>query len=573
MSRDTSLRERPRRRYSFSQYGQSEQGHRQGNHLILNNQADIWSPAYGAGVTTIRLFPGKDPENPEAWDPYRFSSSDPFEPLGFGDWIRRYPAVRSMGDPPVTFIQYDPADTDIEDPQMTPAWLLYRAIDRAVQNGQDRPGWAALLRGGANRGAQLTRPSEVYLVRGALVQFKSRAYATPRGLAPDEKPIVFELGPSPGGALLTELHRENEGYQGDPDDFEARYVNGDPIRLDGGRFVNFYTLKDGDPRQAQASQQAGWDLGGNRGRSGGAGGQQQPIGFGCYMEPSFNGIPANVFANYEQIIRTKIVPWDQLLYIPTLEQQARLLADKFPADVIEYAWASHPEWIPDEVRRRARNAISAAAPNIDFPGTNPHDYYRQNTEVPSAPALHQQPGQQVGGMLNFAAPPQTAIPSAPNWGGGQQPMPQQPMPQQPMPQQPQPQWQTPQSSHTAAPTMPPMPNWGAPQQPLPPPQQPQQQMPQQPMPQPPQGNVQAPPMSWATQPNPVATQPPSVAPPGSIPPAPVGNSSGNDISPPEQPPFEPGPGTSFDQPAAQPAQMSAAQAALARAQAARQAGA
>jgi hypothetical protein len=135
MPRDPSMRAHGRR-YTFEQYGNPERATNQGNFLIRNNMADLWSPCYGDGYTVVRILPQLNPDDATQWDTYRLSA----EPNAFGDWIRRYPAVRNMGDPGATFIVGDPSDPVLLDPRITPAWLLRESISRAVERGQDRRG-------------------------------------------------------------------------------------------------------------------------------------------------------------------------------------------------------------------------------------------------------------------------------------------------------------------------------------------------------------------------------------------------------------------------------------------------
>lgn len=429
------MRQRPKRRYSFAQYGQSEQNQKHGNYLLKAGGADLWSPAYEAGVTTIRVLPVKHPDTPTQFDPYRFPSTDPDEALCFGDWIRRYPAVRKMGEPAVTFIQYDPEDPEIEDVQMTPAWMLYRAIDSAVQRGTDRPGWAALLRGSRGKSAQLPRPSEVYLVQCLVVQYKNRAYNPPKGFGQDDKVCVMEMGPSAGLAMVNEFHREVEGFNGDPDDFEARYVCGDPISLDTGRFVNFYSLSEGDPRRTQASAAAPqtWNMGGGQRGLGGSD-EKKPIGFGCFVEPAFGAMPARL-REYEGLVAARVKMWDDILRKPTIAEQASLLETKFPPDVIEYAWASNPEWISEDTRRKARGAVQATMP-INMPGGHPqYNQYQQTGPMPTAPAGYAPPYQPPAPVQQ--APPSYAPPQ-----------------QQPAPPQQQAPWEQPSAAMPAAPRQP-----------------------------------------------------------------------------------------------------------------------
>ena len=598
MTRDASMRQRQRRNYSFGDYGASETTARQGNYLIKQNMADLWSPAYGQGVTTIRIFPALSPED-GTWEPYRWPSTDPYDPLKFSDFIRRYSAVRSMGDPGVTFIQLDPTNPQVEDSQMTPAWLLYRAIDRAVATGQDRQGWASLLRGSVGRGAMLPKPTEVYLVQGVIMSYKGRAYSPPKGFGAADKTVVIELGHSAGVALVQELNREREGYTGNPDDFEARYANGDPVSLNGGRFVSFYTLKDGDPRQAQQQAAHGWQGVAAGNQHGAAGGRQaDPIGYGCFMEPSFGTVPARL-AEYDALVRQKVRQWDDMLYFPTIEQQAALLADKFPAEVITYAWSGHPEWIPEEVRRRAVGAVSLAMPGMPgMPG------------MPVAPGVGAGVGPAMGGwQQGVAAPYQSPYPTQPAFPMQQAPpgafggMPPMMPPQQqlsPPPQQMQPPTQPLTSpAHEAVPQVAAQAavgGWGAvpassaqaapapqPTQPLPPPQQfspPPQQFAPPAQPAPPAA------MGWGMQPNTAAAPPAhgvtdTALMSGSVPPAaapilPPQPAAPSPVlpqmatpQPQQQPMTPPQQAAGFDQvPTAPPAGQSPAAIALARAQAA-----
>lgn len=481
MTRDTSMRQGGRR-YNFAEHGNSEFGSRQGQYLVRNNLAEVWGPTFGNGTTTIRAFPAKNPDDPtgQAWDPYRLSG----EPNHFGDWLRRYPAIRSFGDPGVTMIIGDPANPQ-DDKFASPAWVLYNSIDRAVANKQDQQGWAGLLRGGAGRGAQLCKPSEVYLVQGCIIKHKEKVYSPPQGLAPDHKLVVFSLSTSAGQAMMGELNKVREGYTGSDADWEQMYANGDPVGLDAGRFITFYKLADGDPRVQQTPvAQAGWNLQSPQGgRNMGQSRSQEPAGYGCFMEPAFGNISA-AFRPYEGYIAGKVMPWEQLLYFPTIDEQAMRIADKFPVDVIMYAWRDHPQWIPDSVRQRAVAAVSAAVPafpqgygapgGFGLPGMPPMPAgsapgsfppagaYSPPTAItyppataalpaypPAAPVAAGQPPYQPAatppGFFPGAAPTATppgffpgAAPAAPAYP---QPQPQ-PQPQPPAPAYPQPQPQT-----------------------------------------------------------------------------------------------------------------------------------
>lgn len=344
------------RRYSMGSHGHSETSERFGNFLFRSGAGvEVWKPSWTGGPTTVRFWPGKHAENPGGWDPFRFSN----EPRMYGDWIRRYPAVRSFGDPGCTFIIKDPADDSIQ-LSMTPAWVLYDAVERIVKAKQD-PGWGGYLTGGSNRGAQLSRPSEVYLAQCCITQHKGKVKDPFYGAA-DDKLVVLEMGTSAGRALLDLCDTPREGYNGPNEDYDAMYQSGDIVNPAAGRYVTFYSMKDGDPRQSQAqggpaSAAAAFGVGASS-RHGGSG-RTEEIGYGCYTEPTFRGVGAAI-TPIEAVVHRKVQLWDDILRFPTLEEQAALIATRFPPKMICYAWQDHPEWIPDGVRERAVAAVSVA---------------------------------------------------------------------------------------------------------------------------------------------------------------------------------------------------------------------
>lgn len=354
-----------RRRYLMSEHGHASQGRDRGNYLVKSGRARVERPSYDDGGTTVRILPQRSPDDPRVWDPYRFST----RPLDFGDWIRKYPVCRNYGVPdPVTFILYDPSDPTISRDyvQNTPGGLLYYAISRAVRSGQEQPGWGALLSGGPGRSAPLSEPTEVYLLQCFVMQSRWDKCVPPRGMRPEDRAIVLELTRNTGQTLLAEFDKVKQDYDGPQDDWEAMMVHGDPVSLRHGRFVTFYNLNR-DPRRVTHAGQPQGATNASRdwfSASHGTGTQREErAGYGVYIEPTFDGMSADL-SQYESVVATKVQPWDEILYFPTLEEQAHLLADRFPPNAILYAWRDHPEWIPESVRRRATNARTFPAPYI-----------------------------------------------------------------------------------------------------------------------------------------------------------------------------------------------------------------
>lgn len=356
-----SQREANARRYRFDRDSQAGANATNGVSFFRDGVVDVWGLSWADNATTtVRILPVHNIENPAVWEPYRFST----EPNQFGDWLRSYPAVRKMGDPAVSFIYHDPQDQTV-DPAMTPAWVLYRAVDSLVSQKAD-PGWGGYLRGGNNRGAQLPKPSQIYFLQCVIVSHKGKNYSPWKGSESDSKPVVLALSKSAAQALIAQLNEVTPGYNGDPNDYARSMKYGDPVSIDKGAFVTFYRIKDGDPRvrnqQPAIPQQAAF--GGVASRQSQ---EQDDIGYECFIEPTYGGMLADLSGAAEQV-RGKVRAWDDIIRIPTLEEQAMLLASKFPPQMILYAWRDHPEWIPEYVRRAAVSPVTVPSMGIPQPG-------------------------------------------------------------------------------------------------------------------------------------------------------------------------------------------------------------
>jgi hypothetical protein len=231
------------RSYSFREHGRQNRG-LSGDHIFRKGAGvEVFRPSWKGTTTTIRIFPALCPENPDHFDPWRFSGED----NDYGDWIRNYPAVRNFGDPGVTFILFDPKDSTY-DPQTNPCWMLFHAVDRAIANGVANPAWVPLTRGSQGRGAALKRPNDMSMVQGAIFQHNGKEYLPPKGGTPSDAPHVIELPPSAVTSMLAEMNQKVREFRGDPTDYAGMYVHGDPVSLHAGAYVNFFQ-EGRDPRQ------------------------------------------------------------------------------------------------------------------------------------------------------------------------------------------------------------------------------------------------------------------------------------------------------------------------------------
>lgn len=385
MSRETPMRGQAQasqraRSYSYNQHGRQTRG-MMGDHVIRKGAGvEVWKPSWKGTTTTLRLFPALCPENPAEWDPWRFSGEDD----DYGDWIRTYPAVRNFGDPGVTFVLYDPTD-QAYDAQGNPAWILYNAITRALDAGTGDPKWVPYTKGSTGRGAALKRPQDITVLQGAILQHNNKDYDPPRGGAANDSTCVIELSNSAAQAMLEAMNERRPEFRGDPDDYQGMFVHGDPIAINHGAFINFYQLGQ-DPRERMQvnEQRRGSSFGQARPteRGGGGRGNDEPIGYGCFLTPTYKGMPADL-TGVEDLIRKKFKPWDEVIQILDTEQQIRLLSGAFPADMIIYAFQdTHRELIPESVWRA----------------------YQNRSQAPTGGQLPQQPAAPAGQRRGWGAP-------------------------------------------------------------------------------------------------------------------------------------------------------------------------
>jgi hypothetical protein len=345
--------------FNFQRHGRGtkKQG-RFGDFVIkaeYRNRIETWTPSWNHTTTVARFLPVTAQENGGELTGYRLSGADDH----FDDWVRGYPAVRNFGATGLTMLLYDPRDETYDPRTQNPCWVLYHAVQTCVDAGQAPAGhWAPLLKGGQGRGAQLKRPQDIYLAQCALMQHKDKTYSPPRGGAKNDDLVVLEMGPSCWDHLAPLLNERKSDAPADSDNWEEVFVHGNPIALEPGcgRFITFYQA--GGTADPDFVQQAQSSFGGDRDPSGG---RDKVFGYGCSIYTEWNGTSADLSApEVADMFKEKVMPWDEILYIPSEEKQAELLGDAFPADVIEFAFRDHPEWISEKVRRKLAQTTTVA---------------------------------------------------------------------------------------------------------------------------------------------------------------------------------------------------------------------
>lgn len=354
----------PRPGYRFADNATGNTANEYGNHILKRGMGEIRKPSWNRTETVVRLLPQWNFEANQ-WEPFRYSPA----PMDFGDWIRRYDAVRGFGEQGITMLLYDPIANPAYDVQTNPCVILYRAINNAIDQKTCEPDWPALLKGGSGRRAALGRSGPLYITRCGIFRIKSKDMATqdrsPLGLATSDPAFFLELPKTAGEKLVALLETPKADYSGDPDSPDA-WEFGDIVSLDKGAYVSIFE-EGADPRAAQQAAQAGntprqltvgtggrGNYGG--GNKGGAGFQ----GFDLFIAPTWNGYGAALNTpDLEKLIKSKQRPWADCLQFYSHQEQAFLVQDGFPPNAILYAWRDHPEWIKDETRSKAAARTSA----------------------------------------------------------------------------------------------------------------------------------------------------------------------------------------------------------------------
>lgn len=393
--------------------------------LRANCDAVVKKPSWFGKETVFRPYPYlSDPHDTNSpFEPYRII--DQTGRNKFSNWVRRYICAWNVGNPTITFLIKRPQGAQVFDPASTPLGILFRAINNAVKKGQANSEWPPLLMKVSGKSPTLEGPKECYVMQGALFRHDGKdyfgQYGDPLGFGKNQ-PLVLLTSGGAGSDLVQKLSEEHDNFHGDPMDFENRYKFGDPVGCATGRFVHFFE-KGRNPyqnryaSQPQGQNPMGEDAGGGWGAST-QGGQKRTkeIGFDVYISPDFEGLPAKFNQAAERIVRSKIRPWDEMLYFPTEDEQARMLFRCFPISACMYAFEGvNKDWIPEDAYKKMANAVS-----VQVSGGYPQQTYAPAPTFgpPIAPPQHpgyagQQPPQ-VNSWSQQQQPTQRS--AAPTWG-------------------------------------------------------------------------------------------------------------------------------------------------------------
>lgn len=348
--------------YRFADHAVTSTSNEFGNYILKKGAGEIRKPSWNRTLTTIRIIPSWDFDN-QRWSPFRISQ----EVNQFGDWIRRYTAVRGFGERGITMLLNDPMVNRQYNVKSNPCVILRDAILNSITARQCEPDWPALLNGGAGKRAALSKHAEVYLVRAVIFKINNKDMATPErsplGLANGDPCYFMELPITAGEKLVTMLEERNETSDSDvdPDNYNSYYKYGDIVSLEHGAYVTIFQegadLQQGNANVVQAQPRQLTVSTGPRGNY--ANKKESFSTYDVAIDKTWNGYGAPLNTpDFERILKAKQKSWEQSLQFFSHQEQAFLIQDGFPASAILYAWRDHPEWIKEETRSRAVGRVS-----------------------------------------------------------------------------------------------------------------------------------------------------------------------------------------------------------------------
>lgn len=312
----------------------------------------------------------------------------------YGDWCRTYECVSWFGQPDLHFIVWDgnPAVNRYE----SPVWLLYRA---AYKN-RETPGIGALFCDLLNRQAGFQQKTHVgSLKRPEQILFVSatQLYRRPDGSAgfgcfdmADQKENnarIFGFKKTAAESLINALRVQDQ---------QGNYMSGDMLNAGPAKLVTVMSKSFGvsmhpKPPRPMAISTDGPDYlfvppyaispanpnetvivgKPNPSQDGKTSGEQHWV----VLHDTYNGQPVQ-YGGYSNKIATANSSFDELMYVPSFEEQADLMAESFPREALDFAWRDHPEYM----RYLRRGTTTVSAPQTHFQGV-----------APAAPAVVPQP--------------------------------------------------------------------------------------------------------------------------------------------------------------------------------------
>lgn len=286
-----------------------------------------------------------------------FINNDPAQ--GYGDWWRIYEVVSFFGHPSVSFIVT--ADTENGDKFNSPAWMLYKAGLDATKNqvGGEIGRIFAMLRdykegfGKNSLVGSLKVPTKVLFVSGSQIYVRQDGSIGLSAFEQEGKDArIFGFSKTGMEAFQNALKVQNE--QG--------ILCGDMLSLDAAKLVTVVQTGFGRASRLPRPQAVSIDgpdyvyvptyaapanpseivlLGKPNPKEGQAeGGKSHTV----ILHNNFMGQTVSL-RPYEQQLRENNCSFDDMMYVPSFGEQAQLMADAFPRQVLDYAWRERSDYL------------------------------------------------------------------------------------------------------------------------------------------------------------------------------------------------------------------------------------
>ena len=343
-----------------SNYMYSQQG---GDGILIASGADLFSHGLCLRLLPIYSTPA-DVKNQQFVE---FRATDGT----FGDWCRLVTCAHWVGNPGVCFIIHDgnPEISLYDSPYHVLRNVVYRNSSNS-KNGVAHPVLGRLCDdllsntfAKDSHVGSLKKAEQILFVSAGLV-FLNDAGRTALGpfdasgddkLARKRHARIVGLKTSAASSLLSALRVQDERTH--------EFASGDMLSFSGAKLITFlpddYKNSDGKNRMALSAA--------------GITGVQVPpyiqqsnpliVGYPparssfthfAVIHETYNGQEINLEPYAERIV-AETVSWDDQLYVPSYDEQAEILASRFPREILDFAWREHPQY----ARHIPRNTTTA----------------------------------------------------------------------------------------------------------------------------------------------------------------------------------------------------------------------
>lgn len=337
---------------------------------------------------TVRIWPAINPDNTDQFMKYRKVDA----PLKFTDWFRAVPSVKYVGigkNKQVTFFLYDPRWISTENYEFStnPYHILFQEFHSAVKADKAQLGkrdvltryWYNMVCDSKVREKRaFCKPSVTYLFQGFV--YTNNKSLVKENLAPagagrkDRTPIIM-LTKSTGESLIKQLRVPTKTPPEDPTNVSGQFVHGDITRLKAGKFVSFYhpsmteTMAMKYPKDMELAQSLMPQT--DEEDKGSFESYEVLLHSTCSVIPEKQKRPTILtpdISQYANEIRSHYMWWDDILYFPSHEEIALILAQAYRdvPDIIKYGWRDNPEFMTSEVKAILAAAVTGAG--ADIPG-------------------------------------------------------------------------------------------------------------------------------------------------------------------------------------------------------------